>query len=587
LAISGTGLQSTLSNDRVGDSSLIQYKQMPRLAGINYPWAICIGAIVYEDQMGVRRETGFYRRLVAEGGAERWERVENSEYRQPGGSSRLLWIWDMNDDPVGPPPPLPPINIPPLPPVQWPGRGLYRAAIDAALDSTQAPPNYVQPDDRPYYVLRYHPHDNYYADEVKGGAHGTFVLDVAGGNGLATRDEERFRVGVAPGADLAFVQVPKPRLVGGRRLFNPWAVVLGAAAVFRSGEDTGRPAVVNVSLNGTDGPHDGQSPYDLILNWLCLRGPGRVVVVGSGNFFEDRRHARGTVRDQSPVGLTWRFAAEDMHPSEMEIWYDVSPVNPQMLNVVLITPWGANIVVAPGVAQAVLRNGRLVGFIQNCDHDPFLLRDQRRGIYLWVEPHERNWNPAIEEDWRVRLEVADPAAQNVDILFNAWISRDDDSKVAFADGCAESEQTLGTLACFEQAIVVGAYSFFAANRLACPFSSAGPTRDDRQVPDIAAPGRGVWAAKSTGFRIRYPGSGSRWRTSATFVMDGTSTAAPFITGTVGLMFQKNAGQTAAQIKDILRESVRPYFGPSQDEADWDHQLGVGLVSASEAVEETP
>ena len=135
-------------------------------------------------------------------------------FRQPGGSSRLLWIWDMNNDPAGPPPPLPPIIIPLLPPVQWPGRGLYRAAIDAALDSTQAPPNYVQPDDRPYFVLRYHPHDNYYADKVTGGAHGTFVLDVAGGNGLATRDEERFRVGVAPGADLAFVQIPKPRVVG-------------------------------------------------------------------------------------------------------------------------------------------------------------------------------------------------------------------------------------------------------------------------------------------------------------------------------------------------------------------------------------
>lgn len=39
---------------------------------------ICIGCIVYEDDRGVRRETGFCRRLDAI--AERWVPIENSEY---------------------------------------------------------------------------------------------------------------------------------------------------------------------------------------------------------------------------------------------------------------------------------------------------------------------------------------------------------------------------------------------------------------------------------------------------------------------------------------------------------------------------
>jgi subtilisin family serine protease len=515
--------------------------------------------------------------------------------RHPGGSSRLLWIWDMNpvreEAPPHSPPPLPPIHIPPLPPVRWPGRGLERAAIDAALHSTGAPPNYVHPDDRPYYLLGYHPHDNYYASEVKGGAHGTHVLDVAGGNGLATHTEERFRIGVAPGADLAFVQVPKPQTMGGRRLFAPWSVVLGVAAIFKAGEDAGRPAVVNVSLNGTGGPHDGQAPFDQALDWLSRRRAGQAIVVGAGNFFEDRRHARGVVRAHSPIRLTWRFAAKDTHWSEMEIWYDVPNVHPGMLKVVLTTPWGGRVEVPPrppGVEPVpVVRNGRVVGGITNCDSDPLLLQPRRRHIHLWIEPHERNSEPAAGEDWLVGLEVANPDPRSVPIPFNAWIARDDESEVAFGAGCAEPEQTLGTLACCREAVVVGAYSFVTNNRVACHFSSAGPTRDDREVPDIAAPGRGVWAAKSTGYRIRYPGSGSRWRKAATFVMDGTSTAAPFVAGTVALMLQKNPRLTSDEIKAILRYAARDHEGLPQDVTIWDQQLGVGLLSASEAVDDTP
>ena len=252
-------------------------------------------------------------------------------FRRPGGGSRILWIWDINEGPpvVSPPLPptlpplLPPLPPPPLPGVRWPGRGLYRAHIDAALSNTETSPNYVQPDDQPYHLLHYHPHDNYYQDEVEGGAHGTFVLDVASGNGRASRGEERYRPGVAPGADIVFVQMPKPELIGGRRRFDPWAVVMGVAAVFDWAERHSQPAVVNISLNGTEGPHDGVSPYDFVLNWLCRRKPGRAVVVGSGNFYETRRHARAVVNEGASVVLTWRFAAEDTHRSEMEIWYDL------------------------------------------------------------------------------------------------------------------------------------------------------------------------------------------------------------------------------------------------------------------------
>ena len=230
-----------------------------------------------------------------------------------------------------------------------------------------------------------------------------------------------------------------------------------------------------------------------------------------------------------------------------------------MLRVVLMTPWGESMAVEPGATSIVLRNGQQVGYVRNLAHDPFPLgQRERRLIYLRVEPHEKGRQPAGVEDWRVRLEVADPYATNVSVRFNAWISRDDEATTAFAGNCSEPEQTLGTIACFEEAIVVGAYSFVDGNRVPCPFSSAGPTRDNRQVPDIAAPGRGVWAAKSTGFRIRYPGTGTQWRKSSAFVMDGTSTAAPFVAGTVALMLQKNPELTNAGSRAVSGNPPGPF-----------------------------
>jgi hypothetical protein len=359
--------------------------------------------------------------------------------------------------------------------------------------------------------------------------------------------------------------------------------VLGAAAVFRSSQTAGRPAVVNISLNGTEGPHDGETPYEAILRWLCL-SPGRAIVVGAGNFYEKRYHARGVVSSSAPIGLTWRFLAKDTNSSEIEIWYDV-PASGDMLKIVLNTPWGEKIEVDPGVSKLILRNGMKVGEVTNFDHDPLLMQGTRRLIYLWAEPHERRWKPPTDEDWHVDLEIAGAVAPDVEINFNAWISRDDYSETAFADGSSVAEQTLGTLACNDGAIVVGAYSVVAERRASCPFSSAGPTRDDRQVPDIAAPGRGVWAARSTGFRMRYPGS--TWRKSAAFVMDGTSTATPFVAGTVALMLQKNPRLLSYQIKYILKASARPQVAVPLAAANWDHQLGVGFLSTANAVANTP
>jgi subtilisin family serine protease len=504
-------------------------------------------------------------------------------FRRLGGATRLLKLWDQNQAKNGP----------------WWGRVIERTEIDQAIAEVSAPdyvaPTYVAADDAPYHELRYHPHDNYYTDDVGDGAHGTFVLDVAGGNGRATRLEKAYRPGVATRADLMFVQARKPIKIGGRRIFDPWSVVSGAAAIFVWADELGQPAVVNVSLNGTQGPHDGVSYFDQVLDWLCAQN-GRVIVVGAGNFYEDRTHARSSVVDGSMTWLTWRFSVNDKSQNEMEIWYETA--NNAHLSVWLTPPWDATsrIDVKPGKTRKIWRKGRLVGTVSNLDDDPYSIGpapSDRRLILLNLKPHVGVDEPKADEDWRIGLQVTDFAGvplngTNVEIAFNAWISRDDEGQSHFADGCADANLTLGTLACFRQAIVVGAYALVADKRTACHFSSAGQTRDNRPVPHVAALGQRVWAARSLGFRVRYPGTNTPWRTSAVRVMDGTSVAAPFVAGTVALMLQKNSGLYAADIKDILISCARPYSaGIAFSAQDWNSQIGYGLVSAAKALAQVP
>ena len=108
--------------------------------------------------------------------------------------------------------------------------------------------------------------------------------------------------------------------------------------------------------------------------------------------------------------------------------------------------------------------------------------------------------PQVTFLWEIGLEITDgngaPVTGTEDIQFNAWIARDDEGQSHFANRAADQEQTLGTLACGRSVIVAGAYQALLDTRPACEFSSEGPTRDNRYVPHISAPGRDVLAARS-------------------------------------------------------------------------------------------
>ena len=102
-------------------------------------------------------------------------------------------------------------------------------------------------------------------------------------------------------------------------------------------------------------------------------------------------------------------------------------------------------------------------------------------------------------------------------------------------------------------------------------SSQGPTRDGRLKPEVAAPGTNIVAAR--GFTL----GNKLW-----VAKSGTSMAAPYMAGVVGLMLAVEPNLTAAQIGGIIHRTAKPLPG---DTYEWQDAAGFGRVNANACVEE--
>jgi subtilisin family serine protease len=452
----------------------------------------------------------------------------HQNFRTAGGGTRLLCIWDQN----GPTTPASPFGY---------GRKYTRAEINQALESLN-----------PYDALGYGPDP-----DVPGGpkgTHGTHVMDIAAGNGRGSN-----LPGVAPQADLIFVDVSHadlpfsgPEVV--ERSFGDSARLLEALK-FIFDEAGNRPCVINVSLGTNGGPHDGSTLVEKGIDALIRQRPNRAVVIAAANAFDDGIHATGQVAATGTFDLRWRIPTSDFTQNELELWYE----GEDRFTVELLAPNGSSVLsVGPGQSDGLTSPaGEVVVFIANRLADPNN-SDNTIGIFLEAGL------PAGE--WIVRLR----GDQVTNGMFHAWIERDNLNPSQFAPP-HDNSHTIGSISCGQETIVVGSYDAHKPSLPLSWFSSAGPTRDGRQKPEISAPGHDVFAAHS--------------RTKTGIVRkSGTSMAAPAVAGVIALVLgeahQRGITLTGDQVRQIVIAAAHrnPPAGTN-----WDNRYGNGRLSASAAI----
>jgi subtilisin family serine protease len=133
------------------------------------------------------------------------------------------------------------------------------------------------------------------ADTVKErdkSGHGTHVAGTAAGNGLASPTTGTY-AGMAPEADLIIVKASRQN--DGEDDFDTTDIINGLEFIKQKAAELGEPFVINLSIGGQIGPHDGTTPDERAIDSLVSSGTGRAVCVAAGNEGDSSTHARSIV----------------------------------------------------------------------------------------------------------------------------------------------------------------------------------------------------------------------------------------------------------------------------------------------------
>ncbi|WP_342548845.1 S8 family peptidase [Paenibacillus sp. FSL P2-0089] len=392
--------------------------------------------------------------------------------------------------------------------------------------------------------------------------HGTHVMDTAAGNGNGTNVP-----GTAPQADIIFVQLNAddvpwsgPDAVKGD--FGGSVHLLEALQyIYKLAGD--RPCVTNISLGTNGGPHDGTSLVEVGFDTLLTAANNRAIVLAASNSYTDGIHASGTIRQNEVKDLRWIVERSDRTSNEIELWYDAA----DELSCQFITPDGDNLgeVKLGTNHQAVGNRNEILIFISHRKQDP---NNGDNVINIFME------SSLPAGAWILRLRGVKIRSGK----YHAWIERDDIGQSHF-EKPLDNTHTLGSICCGKKTVVVGSYSAKEAGTPLSFFSSAGPTRDGRQKPEISAPGGNATQNEREQFMVMAAKSGSIDKVTP---MMGTSMAAPAVTGIVALMLAEALAHgislSSEEIQEILLKSARPMSGS------WHDRYGYGRIDAAKAVQ---
>ncbi len=400
-------------------------------------------------------------------------------------------------------------------------------------------------------------------------SHGTHVAGIASGSHTTYR-------GIAPSA---MIVVVKTRYTEG-------TVVDGVDYVFRLAEKYKKPAVVNLSLGGNYGPHDGQG--ELVRALEALKGPGRIIVSAGGNSGHIRIHAGGSITSEEWYVMD--YSSEET-TGGLDIWYDATDT----LDFAIAglrqdnTLCGKTSFVTPGqsVQFSISCPGLNCGSVYIDTTTISYPENRSRNVLVILE------SPSTNEDlsrcrWAlgVKPNSTDPSGGN----FDAWITTDNGEFTenpvlltglgSLLSVPGDTDKTVSVPADGNYIIAVGSYTsktYWEAkdgNDYTCElsnpscirndisyFSSKGPTRDNRIKPDITAPGE--WIASARSSDVTEIDTILLLPDNLHFMLAGTSMASPHVTGAVALLFDMNPGLNPDEVIKLIRNNAKTdsFTGP--------------------------
>jgi minor extracellular serine protease Vpr len=414
---------------------------------------------------------------------------------------------------------------------------------------------------------------------VDANGHGTHVAGIAGGNGMMSGGKYR---GVAPEADFIIVQFPASGV-------STASVIHGIEYIFSLADELNRPAVINLSIGGHGGSHDGTAGHEVVID-AYADTPGRVVVAAAGNSGVTENHAGGTVAGVGEHAFTLTVPNYTPKPESgddyilLSLWYEGS----DSIALTVRPPNGGEYTVT--TYEDSLRESTQAGAIEINTYSYFTNPKGARLFSVYIYDREQDHPPASGM-WSFTVSTLDDRDT---VRYNTWLvaraSHIERPNLGPNNGRQHTVTMPGTA---EKAITVGAYNtklqWLNANNETSltsgtlfdlvPFSGGGPTRDLRMKPDITAPGRFVSASLSSDAGI----SGFyRQKDSGYAALSGTSMATPHVTGMVALMLEANPFLSSTDVLEIIQRNARSdTYTVDLPNTDW----GYGKIDVQRAVDD--
>jgi subtilisin family serine protease len=404
--------------------------------------------------------------------------------------------------------------------------------------------------------------------------HGTHVTGIATSNGLATGanfPSLRY-VGMAPGATIVAVEAARDG-----HSFSEMDVLSGIHFVLDRATALGMPAVVNLSLSADGGPHDGSTNLEQELDALFPQDmPGRALVIAAGNGGSRDLHAGGWVLDGTLDLAVAMPPAAQRSSLDLELWFSDGP--PALT---IVAPDGTSFgPVAPGGTLSAPPSSsadRVAVDNASSGADPMNARFDsivQVGGSASTGPAGGTWHVILDGKttrWDGYLTGVGTAtlprfADHLDLDGRAASPAFATSAISVGSYVTKASWTTFHGMMVDRKSTVGAPS---------TFSGTGPTADGRFLPDLSAPGEFIASALSRDALPTDDGStffvGGEtdllWADDGVHgLLQGTSQAAPHVTGAIALLFQIDATLTPRRVRDLLRASASvddgaPGFSP--------------------------
>jgi subtilisin family serine protease len=446
--------------------------------------------------------------------------------------------------------------------------------------------------------------------------HGTHVASLAAGSGISG-SPPRF-VGVAPEATLIVARVT--RRDGG---IHDADVLRAARFVFERAQELGMPAVLNLSLGGDTGGHDGTSGIERGLSSLVgPEHPGRAIVVAAGNSAGLLASAESGV--PHPLGIHTEVHVPDggealvpiLTPetspgrTEGQIFAWVGTRAGDALSVAVEDRSGAvTPLVAPGDYAVVERGDVEITILNQLPVQGGGIPPGSHGAQIVIDgsfASSEAWGLRFEGPGTARVWVEGAGALSPTVSLGPLVPRAQKAGTvgipASAPGLIAVGATLNRTDWIDHAgenVVFaehGALDDAPADTTAY-FSGAGPSASGSIKPDLVAPGGHLVGALS---RAADPRTGGRnglfdlpqqcreaGFVSSCYVVDdlhavtsGTSMAAPLVAGAIALLFEADPELDQERALALLQAGSRSLGGAVFSK----QQVGPGALDLERTLE---